>query len=77
MQYESNPANGFRDIVRKQNTDARPDMVMTISPPLLRGRGIKKIDVSTLFLYNCCILVAKSMWGEWRRKLCPLVLSPP
>ena len=29
MQYESNPANGFRDIVRKRNTDAqthgRPD----------------------------------------------------
>ena len=23
MQYESIPANGFRDIVRKQNTDAR------------------------------------------------------
>ena len=40
MQYESNPANGFRDIVWKRNTDARmhrrtdarPDMVMTISP---------------------------------------------
>ena len=31
MQYESNPANGFRDIVRKRNTDAQPDMVMTIS----------------------------------------------
>ena len=23
MQYESNPANGFRDIVWKRNTDAR------------------------------------------------------
>ena len=47
MQYESKPANGFRDIVRKRNTDAQttswPDMVMTISPPLLRGRGIKVI----------------------------------
>ena len=32
MQYESNPADGFRDIVRKRNTDARPDMVITISP---------------------------------------------
>ena len=32
MQYENNPANGFRDIVRKRNTDAQPDMVMTISP---------------------------------------------
>ena len=47
MQYESNPANGFRDIVWKQNTDtqthaARPDMMMTISPPLRRGRGIKR-----------------------------------
>ena len=47
MQYENDPANGFRDIVRKQNTDAqtnrrtdkqthgrkdaRPDMVMTTS----------------------------------------------
>ena len=31
MQYESNPANAFRDIVRKQNTDARSDMVMTTS----------------------------------------------
>ena len=30
--YESDPANGFRDIIRKRNTDARPDMVMTISP---------------------------------------------
>ena len=39
MQYESNPANGFRDIVRERETDARPDMVMTISLPLLRKRG--------------------------------------
>ena len=33
MQYESNPANSFRDIVRKRDTDAQPDMVMTIPPP--------------------------------------------
>ena len=32
MQYESNPANGFRDIARKRNTDAQPHMVMTMSP---------------------------------------------
>ena len=35
MQYENNMANGFRDIFRKRNTDARPqepDIVMTISP---------------------------------------------
>ena len=24
MQYENNPANGVRDIVRKRNTDAQP-----------------------------------------------------
>ena len=47
MQYESNPANGFRDIVWKRNTDtqthaARPDIMMTISPPLLRRRGMKR-----------------------------------
>ena len=35
MQYESNPANGFRDIVRKRNTDAQPDMMLTIP----RGRN--------------------------------------
>ena len=29
MQYENNPANAFRDIVRKRNTTAWPDMVMT------------------------------------------------
>ena len=47
MQYESNPANGFRDIVWKRNTDpqmhrrtdVRPDMVMTI-PSLILGRVI-------------------------------------
>ena len=38
MQKENNPANGFRDIARKQNTAARPDMVMTIS-----RAGIKSI----------------------------------
>ena len=38
MQYENNPANGFGDLVRKRNTAARPDMVMTISSPLFRGR---------------------------------------
>ena len=32
MQYENNMANGFQDIVWNQNTDAGPDMVMTISP---------------------------------------------
>ena len=32
MQYENNLANGFRDIVRKRNAGARPEMVMTISP---------------------------------------------
>ena len=42
MQYESNPANGFRDIVRKQNTDARPDKVMTISPAPTSWAGDKK-----------------------------------
>ena len=45
MQYESNPANGFRDIVRKRNTDAqttsRPDMVMTISPAPTSWAGDK------------------------------------
>ena len=41
MQYESNPANGFRDIVRKRNTDARPDMVMTISPTPTSWAGDK------------------------------------
>ena len=28
-------------------------------------------DSESVFLYNYCILVAKSMWGGWRRKLCP------
>ena len=32
MQYETSPANGFQDIVWKQNADAPPDMAMTISP---------------------------------------------
>ena len=32
MQYENNPANAFRDIVRKRNTAGRQYMVMTISP---------------------------------------------
>ena len=46
MQYESNPANGFRDIVQKRNTDdgrtaARPDMVMTISPAPTSWAGDK------------------------------------
>ena len=27
MQYEKNAANSFRDIVRKQHTAARPDIV--------------------------------------------------
>ena len=43
MQYESNPANGFRDIVRKRNTDAQPDMVMTISPAPTSWAGDKKV----------------------------------
>ena len=42
MQYESNPTNGFRDIVRKRNTDARPDMVMTMSPASTSWAGDKK-----------------------------------
>ena len=42
MQYESNPANGFKDIVRKRHTDARPDMVMTISPAPTSWAGDKK-----------------------------------
>ena len=34
-------------------------------------RGLhKKIGDSSVFIY-LCILVAKSMWGGWRRKLCP------
>ena len=46
MQYEKNPANGFRYIILKQKarmhrrTAARPDIVMTTSPaPILRGGG--------------------------------------
>ena len=35
-----------------------------------RGLHTKNCD-STVFLYNVCILVAKSMWGGWIRKLCP------
>ena len=32
---------------------------------------IEKWYRPTVFLYNYCILVAKSIWGGWRRKLCP------
>ena len=42
MQYESTLANGFRDIIRKRNTDARRDMVMTISPAPTSWAGDKK-----------------------------------
>ena len=34
MQYESNLANGFRDIIKHGRTAAWPDMMMTVSPPL-------------------------------------------
>ena len=42
MQYESNPANGFRDIVGNETlthrrTFAQPDMVMTIK---IKGQEI-------------------------------------
>ena len=37
MKYEKYPTN-----VRKQNTDARPDMVMTISPAPTLWAGDKK-----------------------------------
>ena len=45
MQYESNPANSFRDIVRKPTTDAedaRPDMVVTIHPAPTSWAGDKR-----------------------------------
>ena len=42
MQYESNPANGFRDIVQKRNTDAQPDKVIAISPAPSSWAGDKK-----------------------------------
>ena len=50
MQYENNPANGFRDIARKRNTDARshgytaaqPDMMMTIYPAPTSWEGVKE-----------------------------------
>ena len=45
VQYENNLANAFRDIVRKPNTDTRPEMLLTISPALLRGRGIQNRSV--------------------------------
>ena len=44
MQSENNPANGYLDIIQKQNTDARPDMLLTISPALLRSLAGEKID---------------------------------
>ena len=44
MQSENNPANGYRDIVRKRNTDAWPDMLLTISPAILRSLAGDKID---------------------------------
>ena len=48
MQFDSNPANGFGDMVRKRNTDAQTHIRTARhgddnTPPLLRGRGIKKI----------------------------------
>ena len=42
MQYESNPANAFRDIDRKRNTDAQPDMVMKIPAAPTSWAGHKK-----------------------------------
>ena len=38
---ENNPTNGFQDIVWKQNTDALPDMVMTIIPAPTSWAGDK------------------------------------
>ena len=43
MRYKNNPANGFQDIFRKQNTVARPDMVMIISPAPTLWSGDKKL----------------------------------
>ena len=59
MQYESNPANGFRGIVRKRNTTARQhartaarsDMVMEISLAPTSWVGDKKAN-RTLFEKN-------------------------
>ena len=45
MQYQNNPVNGCRDIVRKRNTAARPDMLLTM------GAGDKKS--------NCALAVAR------------------
>ena len=53
MQYENNPAKGFRDIIRKRNRDARPDMVMKYPPtPLLRGRGMKHELKTTIVMLS-------------------------
>ena len=42
MQYESNRVNGFGDI-RKRNTDAQTDMVMTIPPAPTSWAGDKNL----------------------------------
>ena len=52
MQYESNPANGFRDIVRKQNTAARPDMMMTISPAPTLWAGDKYMQILHKYVHR-------------------------
>ena len=49
MQYKSNPANGFRDIVRKRNTDAQPHgqtwcaRLPVYNPANTKRLGLKKI----------------------------------
>ena len=51
MQYESNLANGFRDIVWKRKTDAQTHGQKWLGenpPPLLRGRGIKIMFTQSL-----------------------------
>ena len=46
VEYENNKSNGFRDIVRKRNTDARPDNIPRL---YFVGGGQRKINVSIWF----------------------------
>ena len=62
MQYENNPANGFRDIVRKRNTDARPHARHG------DGQEIKKHNNVLINMTNVhlCVLVGSShFYDKW------------
>ena len=59
MQYKSNPADGFRDMDRKQNTDAQTHGRTArhgddnILRPYFVGEGLKNILLNFLNTGNC------------------------